>query len=71
MGSASDKVSGVANEAVGNLKQGVGQLTGSRKLQAKGIVQEAKGSAQRAAGAAKAGVKDAAGDVADAANNKL
>jgi uncharacterized protein YjbJ (UPF0337 family) len=71
MGSASDKLSGIANEAAGNVKQGVGKLTGSKKLQAKGMVQEAKGGAQRAAGAAKAGVKDAASNVADSANKKL
>jgi uncharacterized protein YjbJ (UPF0337 family) len=67
MGSASDKLSGMANEAAGNVKRGVGKLTGSKKLQAKGMVQEAKGGAQRAAGAAKAGVKDAASNVADSA----
>jgi uncharacterized protein YjbJ (UPF0337 family) len=71
MGSASDKLSGLANEAAGNLKQGVGKLTGSKKLQAKGMVQEAKGDAQKAAGAAKAGVKEAANKAAESANKKL
>jgi uncharacterized protein YjbJ (UPF0337 family) len=71
MGSASDKLSGLANEAAGNVKQGVGKLTGSKKLQAKGMVQEAKGDAQKAAGAAKAGVKEAANKAAESANKKL
>ena len=71
MGSASDKLAGTANEAAGNVKQGVGKLIGSKKLQAKGMVQEAKGDAQKAAGAAKAGVKDAANKVAESANKKL
>ena len=70
MGSATDKLSGMANEAAGNVKQGVGKLTGSKKLQAKGMVQEAKGGAQRAAGTAK-GVKETANKVADRANEKL
>ena len=71
MGSASDKLSGIANEAAGNVKQGVGKLIGSKKLQAEGMIQEAKGDAQKAAGAAKAGVKKAANTVAESANKKL
>ena len=71
MGSASNKLSGIANETAGNVKQGVGKLTGSKKLQAKGMIQEAKGGAQRAMGAAKAGLKEAASDVADSANKEL
>jgi uncharacterized protein YjbJ (UPF0337 family) len=71
MGSASDKLSGIANETAGNVKQGVGKLIGSKKLQAEGMIQEAKGDAQKAAGAAKAGVKKAANKVAESANKKL
>ena len=71
MGSSSDKLSGIANEAAGNVKQGVGKLIGSKKLQAKGMVQEAKSDAQKAAGAAKAGVKEAANKIAESANKKL
>jgi uncharacterized protein YjbJ (UPF0337 family) len=71
MGSASNKLSGIANETAGNVKQGVGKLTGSKRLQAKGMVQEAKGGAQRAMGAAKAGVQDAASNLADGVNRKL
>lgn len=59
MSSASDKIKGVANEAAGNVKQGVGNLTGDAKLQASGKGQEVKGEAQQAMGDAKGAVKDA------------
>ena len=71
MGSASDKISGVANEAMGNVKQGIGKAIGSEKLQAEGLMQEAKGEAQKAMGDAKDGIKNAANKTADTINNKL
>ena len=71
MGSASDKISGVANEAMGNVKQGIGKVIGSEKLQAEGHMQEAKGDAQKAMGDVKDGIKDAANKTADAINEKL
>ena len=40
MGSMSDKVSGLANEAAGNIKQGVGKMTDNERLQAEGKAQE-------------------------------
>lgn len=58
MGSASDKAKGYANEAVGNIKQGVGKLTGSESLKAKGLAQEAKGEGQQAMGKAKSAMKE-------------
>lgn len=33
MSGTSDKIKGLANEAIGNVKQGVGKATGSEKLQ--------------------------------------
>ena len=36
MGSTSDKVSGTANKAAGNLKQAAGKVSGSRKMEADG-----------------------------------
>ena len=45
MGSTSDKISGLANEAAGNIKQGAGKLVGDTKMQAEGKVQETKGEA--------------------------
>ncbi|MEB0046308.1 MULTISPECIES: CsbD family protein [unclassified Pseudomonas] len=57
MSSTGDKVKGMANEAVGNIKQGVGKATDSTKLQAEGKIQEKKGEAQQAIGKAKDAVK--------------
>ena len=71
MSSTTDKIKGLANEAAGNVKQGVGNATGDTKLQAEGKAQELKGEAQQAAGKVKDGVKDAANSVADAADRKL
>lgn len=42
MSSTGDKVKGMANEAVGNVKQGVGKATDNTKLQAEGKIQEKK-----------------------------
>ncbi|WP_296250127.1 CsbD family protein [Pseudomonas sp. UBA4194] len=57
MSGTKDKVKGVANEAVGNIKQGVGKVTGNDELQAKGVVQEKKGEAQQVKGDVKDAVK--------------
>ena len=56
MSSTTDKLKGLANEAVGNLKEGVGQVTGNDRLVAEGKAQELKGEAQRTVGEAKDGV---------------
>jgi uncharacterized protein YjbJ (UPF0337 family) len=71
MGSTADKVKGAANEAMGKAKQGVGEATGSDRLQGEGAVQEVKGKGQQALGDAKDAAKDAANKVAAAANKKL
>jgi uncharacterized protein YjbJ (UPF0337 family) len=71
MGSATDKISGLTNEAVGNIKQGVGKATGNEKLQAEGKIQEIKGEGQQALGDAKAAVKKGANDASDYVNKKL
>jgi uncharacterized protein YjbJ (UPF0337 family) len=71
MGSTSDKIKGMANEAAGNVRQGVGKAVDSDKMRAKGAMQEAKGEAQQAKGEAKDAVKGAANKAADAANRKL
>jgi len=57
MGSTSDKVKGMANEAAGNVKQGVGKATGNDKLRSEGVMQEKKGEAQQAVGKAKDALK--------------
>lgn len=71
MGSTTDKVSGVANEAIGKAKQGIGDAVGSAKLKGEGQAQELKGDAQKAAGDAKSAVKDAANKVAESTNKNL
>jgi uncharacterized protein YjbJ (UPF0337 family) len=53
MSGTSDKIKGLANEAVGNIKQGVGKATGNEELQVKGKVQENKGEAQQGVGKVK------------------
>ena len=58
MGSMSDKAKGLANEAAGNIKQGVGKVTGNDSLRAKGLAQEALGEGQQAVGKAKAALKE-------------
>ena len=71
MGSTTDKVTGYANQAAGNIKQGVGKAVGSEELQVKGAVQELKGEAQVAVGDVKEKVKDGANKVAEEINRKL
>ena len=43
MGSTSDKVSGVANQTAGKVKEVAGKATGSTDLEAEGLAQQAKG----------------------------
>jgi uncharacterized protein YjbJ (UPF0337 family) len=71
MGSTADKVKGAANEAMGKAKQGVGEATGSDRLQGEGAAQEVKGKGQQALGDAKDAVKNAANKAAGAANKNL
>ena len=71
MGSTADKVKGATNEAIGKAKQGIGEATGSDRLQGEGAIQEAKGKGQKALGDAKDATKDAVNRAAAAANKKL
>jgi uncharacterized protein YjbJ (UPF0337 family) len=57
MSSTTDKAKGMANEGVGNIKQGVGKAIDNKEMQAKGAMQERKGEAQQAVGNAKDAVK--------------
>ncbi|KPB70380.1 CsbD family protein [Pseudomonas cannabina] len=57
MSSTSDKIKGMANEAVGNVKQAVGKATDNTKLQGEGKAQELKGEGQQAKGEVKDAVK--------------
>jgi uncharacterized protein YjbJ (UPF0337 family) len=58
MGSTTDKIKGMANEAMGNVKQGIGKVVGNDKLKVEGAMQEGKGEAQQAVGKAKDAVKN-------------
>ncbi len=60
MSSTTDKLKGLANEAVGNVKQGIGKVTGDDHLVAEGKAQELKGEAQRTVGEVKDDVKNTA-----------
>ena len=71
MGATTDKVKGAANEAIGKAKQGIGEATGSDRLQGEGAVQEVKGKGQQALGDAKEATKDAINRAAAQANKKL
>ena len=59
MSSTTDKIKGVANEAMGKAEAGIGNLTGDTKLQGEGKAQEIKGDVQKTVGNAKDSVKDA------------
>jgi uncharacterized protein YjbJ (UPF0337 family) len=45
-----EHVKGAVNNAEGNVKEGVGKLTGDKKLEAKGDVQQVQGKAQNGLG---------------------
>ncbi|MDV7213015.1 CsbD family protein [Azotobacter beijerinckii] len=53
MGSTGDKIKGKANEAIGKIKQGVGEATDNPRLKGEGRVQETKGKAQQLKGEVK------------------
>ncbi len=71
MSSTTDKIKGVANEAAGSVKEGVGKAVGSDKLRADGAAQELKGHAQKAVVDAKETVKDAANKTAEHVNKNI
>ena len=61
---------GRTNEAIGKAKQGIGEATGSDRLQGEGVIQEVKGKTQKAVGDAEEATKDAVKNKAAAAANK-
>ena len=71
MGSTTDKIKGAANEAVGKAKQGLGEATGSDRMEGEGAAQELKGKGQNAMGDAKQATKDAANKAASTVNKNL
>ena len=58
MSSTSDKIKGMADQAVGAVKESVGKAVGNRKLQGEGAVQKGVGKAEEAYGKAKDAVKN-------------
>ena len=71
MGSTADMIKGATNEAIGKAKQGIGEATGSDRLQGEGVIQEVKGKGQKAMGDAKEATKEAIDKAANAANKNL
>ncbi len=47
MGSATDKIKGVANQAGGKIKEGVGKAIGNEQMQVEGKARELKGEARQ------------------------
>jgi uncharacterized protein YjbJ (UPF0337 family) len=58
MGELTDKAKGLANEAVGNVKQAIGKATDNERLRAEGEVQERTGEAQNLKGKVKGALGD-------------
>jgi uncharacterized protein YjbJ (UPF0337 family) len=57
MGNTTDKIAGVANQAAGKVKEGLGKATGSRELETEGLAQEAMAKAEKLIGDAAPAVK--------------
>jgi uncharacterized protein YjbJ (UPF0337 family) len=62
MAGEGDKAKGTWNEAKGKVKEGVGDATDNRSLQAEGLGDQVKGKAQRVKGEVKDEVDDALDD---------
>lgn len=58
MGELKDKAKGLANEAAGNAKQGLGKATGDSRLHGEGAAQERKGEGQQVKGSVKGALGD-------------
>jgi uncharacterized protein YjbJ (UPF0337 family) len=71
MGAMEDKIKGTTNEAIGKAKRGIGEATGSDRLEGEGVIQELKGKGQKAVGDAKEATKDAVNEAAAGANKNL
>ncbi|HLL51697.1 MAG TPA: CsbD family protein [Thermomicrobiales bacterium] len=59
--STRDRAEGMFDEGKGNLKQGVGDLTGNDRMKGEGMLDEMKGKGEGLLG----DLKDAAGDLMD------
>ena len=66
-----EQMTGVANQGLGRLQDGIGGLTGNDELQAKGKLKEAVGSVQQAFGEAKSSVQDAFEDTLEGVRGQV
>ena len=64
-----DEVEGKVENIKGQIKEGVGNLTGNRDLEAEGEADQAEGKTQETWGKFKRGVGDAVDAVGDAVSN--
>lgn len=62
MAGEGDKAKGTWDETKGKMKEGVGDATDDRSMQAEGLADQAKGKAERAKGGVKNAVDDALDD---------
>jgi len=60
-----DELKGKLNQAKGNIKQGVGKLTGDERLRQEGVEDEAAGEVQEGVGAVKRKVGNAVKKIGD------
>lgn len=58
-----DKIRGTLEEKKGEVKQGVGDLTGNDRLKGEGLLDEAKGKAEQFLGDVKDKVEDVKDDI--------
>jgi uncharacterized protein YjbJ (UPF0337 family) len=56
----SNRVQGAMDEAKGAAKEGLGKVTGNKKLEAEGVADKAKGTAKTSLGKTKDSVRNAA-----------
>lgn len=63
MSEFTDKVSGIANEVGGKIKQAAGDVTGNDKTKAEGAAQETKGDIEKGVGNVKGDVKSVVNDL--------
>ena len=71
MGSATDKIKGVANQVGGKVKEGVGKAIGDEEMRVEGVAQQIKGKVQKTVGDAKSAAKDIADRASDKGQEKL
>lgn len=64
-----NRLSGAGNDLKGQVKEGLGNLTGDSKLQAEGNVDQLTGMAQRTLGQARDSLRDAADTVSTQAGS--